>query len=250
MPCTPPTWPPRHRRLAASSCPSSTTSPPATPRPLSLATGQTMRIMTGAPMPHGADAVVPVEATDGGTVTVEIRARRCRPARPRGRRGRRGRAHVVLRRGTLLGPGQIALLAAAGHRRGAGPARPRVVVISTGDELVEVGRTPGFGQIVDSNSVMLTAAVTAVGAAPFRVGGGPRRRPAPDRRPSRASWPGRRDHHDRRGLDGRLRHRQGGAVAGRHDAVRQGGDAPGHAAGLRGARRGQGAGVHPARATR
>jgi len=51
--------------------------------------------------------------------------------------------------------------------------KPRVVVLSTGDELVEPGREPGFGQIVDSNSVMLTAAVRAVGATPFRVGGVP-----------------------------------------------------------------------------
>ena len=67
---------------------------------------------------------------------------------------------VVLRRGTLLGPGQIALARGGRHspRCGSCP-RPRVVVVSTGDELVEVGRTPGFGQIVDSNSVMLTAAV-------------------------------------------------------------------------------------------
>jgi molybdopterin molybdotransferase len=142
-------------------------------KPWSLATGQTMRIMTGAPMPHGADAVVPVEATDGGVVRVQIRQ-----SRPVGSHVRETgedveAGNIVLRRGTLLGPGQIALLAATGLSRVRVVPRPRVVVISTGDELVEVGRTPGFGQIVDSNSVMLTAAVTAVGATPFRVGGVP-----------------------------------------------------------------------------
>lgn len=140
---------------------------------LSLATGQTMRIMTGAPMPHGADAVVPVEATDGGVVTVQIRESRGVGAHVREVGEDVEAGNVVLRRGTLLGPGQIALLAAVGISRVRVVPRPRVVVISTGDELVEVGRTPGFGQIVDSNSVMLTAAVTAVGATPFRVGGVP-----------------------------------------------------------------------------
>jgi molybdopterin molybdotransferase len=141
--------------------------------PLSLAPGQTMRIMTGAPMPHGADAVVPVEATDGGVVRVQIRESRAVGSHVREVGEDVEAGNVVLRRGTLLGPGQIALLAAAGIARVRVVPRPRVVVISTGDELVEVGRTPGFGQIVDSNSVMLTAAVTAVGATPFRVGGVP-----------------------------------------------------------------------------
>lgn len=140
---------------------------------LSLATGQTMRIMTGAPMPHGADAVVPVEVTDGGVVKVEIRESRKVGAHVREVGEDVEAGTIVLRRGTLLGPGQIALLAAAGISRVRVVPRPRVVVVSTGDELVEVGRTPGFGQIVDSNSVMLTAAVTAVGATPFRVGGVP-----------------------------------------------------------------------------
>jgi molybdopterin molybdotransferase len=142
-------------------------------KPLSLAPGQTMRIMTGAPMPRGADAVVPVEATDGGVVHVTINARSVvgQHVREEGEDVEAGT--VLLRRGTLLGPGQIALLAAAGVARVRVVPRPRVVVISTGDELVEVGRSPGFGQIVDSNSVMLTAAVTAVGATPFQVGGVP-----------------------------------------------------------------------------
>ena len=75
------------------------------------------------------------------------------------------------------GPGRSPCSRRPGIARVRVVPRPRVVVISTGDELVEVGRTPGFGQIVDSNSVMLTAAVTAVGATPFRVGGVARRRP-------------------------------------------------------------------------
>ena len=141
--------------------------------PLSLAPGQTMRIMTGAPMPRGADAVVPVEATDGGVVRVHVSAPSVvgQHVREEGDDVRAG--DVVLRRGTLLGPGQIALLAAAGLSRIRVVPRPRVVILSTGDELVEVGGHPAFGQIIDSNSVMLSAAVTAVGATPFRVGGVP-----------------------------------------------------------------------------
>ncbi|MDQ4097547.1 MAG: molybdopterin molybdotransferase MoeA [Actinomycetota bacterium] len=140
---------------------------------LSLATGQTMRIMTGAPMPRGADAVVPVEATDGGVVKVQLylASQPGQHVRMEGEDVREGA--LILRRGTLLGPGQIALLAAAGVARVHVVPRPRVVVLSTGDELVDVGRTPGFGQIIDSNSLMLTAAVRAVGATPFRVGGVP-----------------------------------------------------------------------------
>jgi molybdopterin molybdotransferase len=140
---------------------------------LSLAQGQTMRIMTGAPMPRGADAVVPVEATDGGVVRVQVRVPSVvgQHVREVGEDVEEGA--LILRRGTLLGPGQIALLAAAGVARVKVVPRPRVVVLSTGDELVDVGSTPGFGQIVDSNSLMLTAAVTSVGATPYRVGGVP-----------------------------------------------------------------------------
>jgi molybdopterin molybdotransferase len=140
---------------------------------LSLVAGQTMRIMTGAPMPRGADAVVPVEQTDGGVVHVSVRAapEPGQHVRPAGEDVLEGQ--TILRSGTLLGPGQIALLAAAGLARVRVVPRPRVVVLSTGDELVEPGREPGFGQVVDSNSVMLTAAVRSVGATPYRVGGVP-----------------------------------------------------------------------------
>jgi molybdopterin molybdotransferase len=141
--------------------------------PLSLAPGQTMRIMTGAPMPRGADAVVPVEATDGGVVRVQVTVPSVVGQHVREEGDDIHAGDVVLRRGTLLGPGQIALLAAAGLSRIRVVPRPRVVILSTGDELVEVGASPSFGQIVDSNSVMLSAAVTAVGATPFRVGGVP-----------------------------------------------------------------------------
>ncbi len=135
-----------------------------------LAAGQTVRIMTGAPMPDGAESVVPVEASDGGVREVQLRA----PA-PEGQHVRRAGSDVragdvVLRAGTVLGPAQLALLAAVGRARVSVHARPRVVVLSTGSELVEPGQLPGYGQVVDSNGIMLTAAAIDAGASPYRVG--------------------------------------------------------------------------------
>ena len=102
-----------------------------------------MRIMTGAPVPRGADAVVPVEQTDGGVVRVGLTTAP-RPGRTCGRRARTcTRASASCRTGTLLGPGQLALLAAAGVPECGSCRGPRVVVLSTGDELVEPGREPG-----------------------------------------------------------------------------------------------------------
>lgn len=138
---------------------------------LSLAPGQTMRIMTGAPLPRGADAVVPVELTDGGIARVRVDrsvvvGQHVREAATDVRAG-----DLLLADGVRLGPRQLALLAAAGVGRVRVTPRPRVVVLSTGDELVEPGRRPGFGQVVDSNGLMLAAALSALGAVAFRVGG-------------------------------------------------------------------------------
>lgn len=135
-----------------------------------LVPGQAVRIMTGAPLPAGAEAVVPVEDTDAGVREVELRA-----STDAGRHVRRAGTDVregdlVLRAGTQLGPAQLALLAAVGRSRAKVHPRPRVVVLSTGSELVEPGRRPGFGQVVDSNGVMLTAAAIDAGARPYRVG--------------------------------------------------------------------------------
>ena len=137
---------------------------------LSLAPGQSMRIMTGAPMPHGADAVVAVEHTDGGLARVTVL-----DAVPVGNSVRQAGEDVVagdliMRAGTRLGPRQIALLAAVGAGQVQVTPKPRVVVISTGDELIEAGTLPGFGQVVDSNGLMLTAAVRALDCIPLRVG--------------------------------------------------------------------------------
>jgi molybdopterin molybdotransferase len=135
-----------------------------------LAPGQAARIMTGAPVPDGAEAVVPVELSDGGVSEVALRT-----SAPAGQHIRRAATDVragdlVLRAGTVLGPAQLALLAAVGRGRVLAHGKPRVVVLSTGSELVEPGQQPGFGQVVDSNGVMLTAAAVDAGAVPHRVG--------------------------------------------------------------------------------
>ncbi|MBT2212895.1 MULTISPECIES: molybdotransferase-like divisome protein Glp [Actinomadura] len=130
--------------------------------------GLTARIMTGAPLPAGADAVIPVEWTDGGAATVRI----SRPA-PAGNYIRRAgedvlAGQIVADEGTRLGAAQIGMLAAVGRARVVVRPRPRVVVLSTGTELREPGERLGDGQIWESNSFMLTAAVVEAGGVGFR----------------------------------------------------------------------------------
>ena len=129
-----------------------------------LPVGHALRIMTGAPMPEGADAVVPVELTDGGATQVALHDAPAvgRSLRRRGEDVRTG--DLVLPAGTRLGPGHLALAAAANVPALSVHPRPRVAVVSTGDELVPAGSALEHGQIVDSNSVMLRALVDAAGA--------------------------------------------------------------------------------------
>jgi molybdopterin molybdotransferase len=132
--------------------------------------GLSVRILTGAPVPPGAEAVVPVEWTDGGIASVAI----SRPAPDGANVRRRGEdvrtGDVVLEAGTRLGPGQLGLLAAVGRDRVMVRPRPRVVILSTGSELVEPGARTEPGQIHESNSYILTTAAREAGALAFRVG--------------------------------------------------------------------------------
>jgi len=132
-----------------------------------LAPGTAHRIMTGAPLPRGADAVVEVEATDAGTDVVAISG-----ARDAGSFVRRAGADVstgatVLDAGSVIGPAQVGLLAALGVAEVVVRPRPRVLVCSTGSELTD-DPAPGSGQIRDSNSHMLAAAVEDAGAIAIR----------------------------------------------------------------------------------
>ncbi|WP_229891826.1 molybdotransferase-like divisome protein Glp [Streptomyces mashuensis] len=157
--------------------------------PPAVGPGEAVRIMTGAPLPPGAEAVVPVEWTDGGTgggpATAmtpatpapdggfgEVRVHRPAAAgahvRTRGSDVRAG--EIALTAGTVLGPPQIGLLAAIGRATVAVRPRPRVVVLSTGSELVPPGETLADGQIHDSNSYVLAACVRDAGAIPYRAG--------------------------------------------------------------------------------
>ncbi len=133
-----------------------------------LSAGEAIRIMTGAMLPAGADAVVKVEDTDGGTQTVEIRAGVAAgtSVRPQGEDVRTG--DLVLHSGMVLDARRIALLAATGHGEALVRPRVRVAVVSTGAELVSPGDPLAPGQIHESNSYMLEAAVTACGALALR----------------------------------------------------------------------------------
>ncbi|WP_395298579.1 gephyrin-like molybdotransferase Glp [Kitasatospora hibisci] len=150
--------------------------------------GQAARIMTGAPVPPGSQAVAPVEWTDGGSGTgraadamgAAVEDEEVRVLRPvsEGAHIRRRGSDVaagtrVLEAGTRLGPTQLGLLAAVGRATVKVRPRPRVVVLSTGSELVQPGEPVGPGQITDSNSFTLTAAALDAGAIAYRVGGVP-----------------------------------------------------------------------------
>ncbi|MGW2516665.1 molybdotransferase-like divisome protein Glp [Streptomyces sp. NPDC001617] len=156
---------------------------------LHVGPGQAARIMTGAPLPPGAETVVPVEWTDGGLGEGPVTGMRARSLAPEGAEGHvhvyrsaEARAHVrakgsdvkagdrALDAGTVLGPSQIALLAAIGRGTVRVRPRPRVVVMSTGSELVQPDEKLGSGQIYDSNSFALTACARDAGAIAYRVG--------------------------------------------------------------------------------
>jgi molybdopterin molybdotransferase len=135
--------------------------------------GEAFRIMTGAPLPEGADTVIRVEDTDAGTTRVEIRDARDarRNFRPRGEDLREG--DMVLEAGTTLGPAQLGVLASVGASAVEVFRRPRVGILGSGDELVDMDRfheVLAEQKIVSSNSYTLNALVKASGGIPIDLG--------------------------------------------------------------------------------
>ncbi|CAN5141526.1 molybdopterin molybdotransferase MoeA [soil metagenome] len=139
-------------------------------KPYAMAQGTAMKIMTGAPMPAGADSVVPVEWNDRGRARVQI-TRASPPGQHVRAAGEDVRAgDLVLAEGATVGARQAGLLASVGRAKVRARPRPRVVVISTGDELREPGAVLDYDSIYDGNSYLLAAAIKAAGAIPYRVG--------------------------------------------------------------------------------
>jgi molybdopterin molybdotransferase len=139
-------------------------------QPARLAPGSCFAIAAGAPMPGAADVVVPVDWTDEGMVTVTILRN---PKRGHGirRTGEEIAAGAVLAKaGSLVNPALVSVLASVGVGHVAVRPSPRVMLVATGDELVDAGRASQPGQVVDSNSHALTAAAVDAGADAYRLG--------------------------------------------------------------------------------
>lgn len=133
--------------------------------------GTAIRIMTGAPIPEGADAVVPVEQADtSDNGTVRLRQTDPRPGQHILRRGDSLKiGDIVLSQGAMLRPIEIGILAEIGRHQILVQPRPRVAVLPTGNEVVPTGKTPGAGQIRNSNGPMLVAAARSAGAEPSEL---------------------------------------------------------------------------------
>jgi len=134
-----------------------------------LCAGEAYRIMTGAPVPKGADTVVPQEdaVTDGKTLIVGRPVPRLSHVRRRGEEVKKGAR--VLRSGAVIRPGTISCLATAGKAQVRVARRPAVSVVTTGDELVKPGGPIRGGQIYDSNSYMTAAMLRDMGIEPVSV---------------------------------------------------------------------------------
>ncbi|KQY38963.1 gephyrin-like molybdotransferase Glp [Nocardia salmonicida] len=139
-------------------------------QPIRLQPRQTVRVDTGAPLPTLADAVLPVEFTDGGRARIKV----FEPVRSGDYVRRIGDdvqpGDVAVRAGTIIGAAQVGLLAAVGQDKVLVHPRPRLSVISIGGELIDIDRTPGPGQVYDVNSYALAAAARDAGADVNRVG--------------------------------------------------------------------------------
>jgi molybdopterin molybdotransferase len=145
---------------------------------VTLAPGEAARIMTGAPLPNGADAVIPVEDTDfhdrqaGSFIPQTVSFKKTMGAgtnvRPRGMDARNG--DVVLQKGRVLKAQDLGVLAMLGVTEVLVYKRPRIALLSSGDELLEADAPLEAGKIRDSNSYMLAALVESAGGTALRLG--------------------------------------------------------------------------------
>lgn len=137
---------------------------------ITVEAGCAVRIMTGAPIPDGCDAVVPVEETDDGPQKVTVREPLQKGQHIRCRAEDVAAGVIFVRSGTRIRPPEINMLAGFGMALVPVFRRPVVAILSTGDELVELGRTPGPGEIINSNALSLAAAVKETGCIPRIIG--------------------------------------------------------------------------------
>ena len=140
-----------------------------------LRAGESMRIFTGAPLPEGADAVVPQEdvAADDRRVTVRGRIAPGAYVRPAGEDVRTG--DLVVKPGGVVGAAEVGLLATLGYSQVRVYRRPRVAILSTGNELADLGTEPGPAQIPNTNTYSLMAQVIEAGGEPINLGVAPDR---------------------------------------------------------------------------
>jgi len=132
--------------------------------------GEAVRIDTGAPVPAGADCVVPIEYTEAAGDRVRVRQpfAEGRNVRPAGEDVKAG--EVLVPAGRRLSGAELGLLALSGHASVLAHPRPRVIVLSTGDELVEPWQKPAFGQVRDANSYTIFGGLREAGAVPYIAG--------------------------------------------------------------------------------
>jgi molybdopterin molybdotransferase len=137
--------------------------------------GQAARIFTGAPLPPGADAVIPQEdvRVEDGSVVLGRAVQSGEFVRPLGEDVRAG--ECVLQPGHSIGAAEVGLLATLGYAHVRVHRRPRVAILSTGDELADLGTEPGPGQIANTNSYSLMAQVLETGGQPINLGVAPDR---------------------------------------------------------------------------
>lgn len=138
-------------------------------RPFAISANTAVKIMTGAPIPKGADAIVPIEATDQGKSRVAVYRAIEAGTYIRRQADDVKSGDVVVKAGTVLGPREAGVIASLGASRVQARPRPRVVVISTGSEIREPGAHLEYDSIFDGNSFMIAAACRAAGAIAYRV---------------------------------------------------------------------------------